>query len=126
MISISETAANYIKSISENNGNKIPFLSVKGGGCAGFSYDWSLKEESELDVYSDELIDLDNGSRIAVDGYSLMYLVGVKIDLKSDLFGTTLEIVNPAAASSCGCGESINFDMDLVEANMNNNGFKIP
>jgi iron-sulfur cluster assembly accessory protein len=129
MIGISETAANHIKTISDNNGNKIPFLSVKGGGCAGFSYDWQLKEETELDIYSDEIVNLDNGGKLAIDGYSLMYLFGSTIDLKSDMFGTTLEIVNPAAASSCGCGESINFDMDQVEANMNitaNNDFKIP
>jgi hypothetical protein len=35
-----------------------------------------------------------------------------------------LEVVNPSAASSCGCGESINFDMEKVEANQN--AFKLP
>lgn len=126
MINVSETAANHIKTISDNNENKIPFLSIKGGGCAGFSYDWALKEEAELDGHSDELIELSNGAKLAVDGMSLMYLFGSTIDLKSDMFGTTLEIGNPAAQSSCGCGESINFDMDQVEENINNGGFRLP
>ena len=47
-----------------------------------------------------------------------MYLYGSQINLKQDLFGTVLEISSPSAQSSCGCGESINFDMEKVEANM--------
>jgi Fe-S cluster assembly iron-binding protein IscA len=46
-----------------------------------------------------------------------MYLIGTTLELKKDTFGTTLEIVNPNSASSCGCGESVNFDLDKVEAN---------
>lgn len=118
MIEISEKAKEHMKGISESNNNKIVFLGIKGGGCAGFSYKWDLKEESELDEYSDEIIDLQNGSKLAVDGTSLMYLFGSKIDLKQDIFGTMLEITSPSAQSSCGCGESINFDMDKVEINM--------
>jgi len=26
-----------------------------------------------------------------------------------------LEITSPAASSSCGCGESVNFDMDYID-----------
>ena len=54
---------------------------------------------------------------MAVDGTSIMYLIGTTLELKKDTFGTTLEIVNPNSASSCGCGESVNFDLDKVEAN---------
>ena len=129
IINVTPLAAAHLKDISESNDNKIPFLGVKGGGCAGFSYDWQLKTKEELDVYSDEVIELENGLTIAIDGFSVMYIYGSTLELKKDMFGTTLEIVNPAAASSCGCGESINFDMDQIEANMNitaNNDFKIP
>ena len=119
MIEISEKAKEHMKGISEaNNGGKVVFLGIKGGGCAGFSYNWDLKEESELDEYSDEVIDLENGSKLAIDGTSLMYLWGSQINLKQDIFGTMLEISSPSAQSSCGCGESINFDMEKVEHNM--------
>lgn len=118
MIEISEKAKEHMKGISEANGGKVVFLGIKGGGCAGFSYNWDLKEESELDEYSDEVIDLENGSKLAIDGTSLMYLWGSQINLKQDIFGTMLEISSPSAQSSCGCGESINFDMEKVEHNM--------
>jgi iron-sulfur cluster assembly accessory protein len=118
MIDISEKAKEYMKGIADVEPGKVVFLGIKGGGCAGFSYDWSLKAESELDEYSDEVIDLENGTKLAIDGTSLMYLYGSQINLKQDLFGTVLEISSPSAQSSCGCGESINFDMEKVEGNM--------
>ena len=118
MIDISEKAKEYMKGIADAEPGKVVFLGIKGGGCAGFSYDWSLKAESELDEYSDEVIDLENGTKLAIDGTSLMYLYGSQINLKQDLFGTVLEISSPSAQSSCGCGESINFDMEKVETNM--------
>ncbi|OUW75551.1 MAG: hypothetical protein CBD74_14295 [Saprospirales bacterium TMED214] len=124
MIEITNAAADHLKGIADANEGKLPFLGVKGGGCAGFSYDWQLKSKEELDSTADEVVQLYNGAEIAIDGYSVMYLFGSVLDLKKDLFGTTLDISTPAAQSSCGCGESINFDMEMVEANMNN--FNIP
>ncbi len=124
MLEITNEAADHLKTISDSNDGKLPFLGVKGGGCAGFSYDWQLKAKEELDETADEVLQLYNGSEIAVDGYSVMYLFGSVLDLKKDLFGTTLDIQTPAAQSSCGCGESINFDMDMVSANMDS--FNIP
>jgi iron-sulfur cluster insertion protein len=118
MIDISERAKEHMIGISNANNGKVVFLGIKGGGCAGFSYDWTLKEESELDDYSDEIIELDEEHKLAIDGTSLMYLYGSQINLKQDIFGTILEISAPSAQSSCGCGESINFDMEKVEGNM--------
>ena len=120
MIEVSQKAKEYMKGIADadTTPGKVVFLGVKGGGCSGFSYDWSLKHETELDEYSDEIIDLENGTKLAIDGTSLMYLYGSQINLKQDLFGTTLEISAPSTASSCGCGESIKFDETKVEGNM--------
>lgn len=124
MITVTEAAADHLKGISDSNDGKLPFLGVKGGGCAGFSYDWQLKTKEELDETADEVVQLYNGAELAIDGYSIMYLFGSVLDLKKDLFGTTLDIQTPAAQSACGCGESVNFDMDMVEANMDS--FNIP
>lgn len=124
MIEVTNEAADHLKSISDANDGKLPFLGVKGGGCAGFSYDWQLKTKEELDETADEVLQLYNGSEMVIDGYSVMYLFGSVLDLKKDLFGTTLDIQTPAAQSACGCGESVNFDMDMVSANMGN--FNIP
>lgn len=125
MIKITPEAEAHLKSISDANDGKWPMLGVAGGGCAGFKYDWKLVTEDEVDMLSDEIINLSNGTTLVIDGTSLMFLFGTELQLKKDLFGTTLEIVNPQAQAGCGCGESVNFDMEMVEANMNG-GFKLP
>jgi iron-sulfur cluster insertion protein len=125
MIIITPEAENHLKEISDANDGKWPMLSVLGGGCAGFKYDWKLVTEADVDQMSDEIIDLSNGTTFVVDGMSLMFLFGTELHLKKDLFGTTLEIVNPQAQAGCGCGESVNFDMEMVEANMDR-GFQLP
>lgn len=125
MIKVTPEAEAHLKSISDANGGKWPMLGVAGGGCAGFKYDWSLVTEDEVDPLSDEIIKLESGVTFVIDGTSMMFLFGTELQLKQDLFGTTLEIVNPQAQAGCGCGESVNFDMDLVQANMDS-GFKLP
>lgn len=125
MIKVTNDAQKHLKEISESNDGKWPMLSVLGGGCAGFKYDWKLVTEADIDDMSDEVIELDNGATLVIDGMSLMFLFGTQLQLNKSLFGTTLEIVNPQAQAGCGCGESVNFDMDMVEANMNG-GFKLP
>lgn len=128
MITVTESAAEHLKSISEEQ-EKIVRLGIKGGGCAGFSYTWDLIEESEIDLSYDEQIDLSNGGTLVIDGASLMYLFGSTIEYKKDVFGAVLEVQTPAAQSACGCGESVNFDMDMVEANQaafDDVGFNMP
>ena len=117
MINVTKEAAKHLKGISDSNDNKIPVLGLKGGGCAGFSYIWQLKEETELDKKADHVIIMDNGYKMAVDSSSIMFLVGTTLELQHDIVGTMLEVVNPSAKSSCGCGESVNFDMDKVAVN---------
>jgi iron-sulfur cluster assembly accessory protein len=117
MIKVTDKAMHHLTNISEMNENKVPVLGLRGGGCAGFSYEWKLKEESELDTKADHVIIMDNGHKMAVDSASIMFLFGTTLELKQDLMGTMLEVVNPASSSSCGCGESVNFDMDKIEAN---------
>ena len=37
---------------------------------------------------------------------SILYLTGMTIEYKKEIFGSFLELKNPNATSSCGCGES--------------------
>jgi len=125
MIKITPEAEDHLKGIQDANEGKFPRLGIAGGGCAGFKYDWQLVAEDDIDDMSDEIIPLSNGSTLVLDGMSIMYLFGTELQLSKTLFGTTLEIVNPQAQAGCGCGESVNFDMDKVAANMDND-FKLP
>jgi iron-sulfur cluster assembly protein len=124
MIDITTEAADHLKRIQDAEG-KYPRLSVAGGGCAGFKYVWELVAADDVNDMIDEQIELSNGGCLVVDGMSMMYLFGTEISLKTGIFGTVLEINSPTAVAGCGCGESVNFDMDAVAANMDQ-GFTLP
>ena len=44
MITLTEEADVHLSSIITENNFKAIRLSVKGGGCSGFTYDWQLIE----------------------------------------------------------------------------------
>jgi len=96
---------------SENNCYAIS-LNIKGGGCAGFEYDWgTVAHASDLEP-GDEVINTDQHGRFVVGIASTMFLIGTEVDYVRSLVGSNFEIRNPNAQSACGCGVSINFDLD--------------
>jgi iron-sulfur cluster insertion protein len=101
---VSERAARRIGQIiarEDRPGLKLR-LSVEGGGCSGFQYNFALDPgEEEGDV----LVERD-GVRVVVDGMSLLYLMGCEVDYVEDLTGSYFRVNNPNAAASCGCGNS--------------------
>jgi len=77
-------------------------LSVLGGGCSGFSYEFALDTGAED---SDLIIDRD-GAQVVIDQTSLPYVTGSEIDFTDDLIGQAFCVKNPNATASCGCGTS--------------------
>ena len=43
-----------------------------------------------------------------------MFLFGTELDYVKSIVGSNFEIKNPNAKSSCGCGISVNFDMEKI------------
>lgn len=85
-------------------------LTLAGGGCAGFSYKWELVQNpSEIDMteYSKSY----DGWVFWLDRTSELYLAGSTVDKKSSIAGSFIDIHSPLAASSCGCGESVSFNV---------------
>ena len=99
MLTILEKAKSRLKHLTLANGKKFVRLSVKGGGCAGFGYDWSFEDDkNEKDILIDDLL--------LVDQIYEMYIMGMQLDYKDDVFGANFVFNNPNAKSSCGCGTS--------------------
>ena len=73
-------------------------ISVKGGGCSGFKYDFSF----DTNVENDDL----KHKNIIIDKSSLKMLEGSSVDFSEELIGASFKITNPQASSSCGCGTS--------------------
>lgn len=103
-IDVTESAAKRINAIIAHEGKPGLRLrvSVSGGGCSGFQYKFDL---DEADEDGDVLIERE-GAQVVVDGMSLMYVLGSKIDFVENLTGSYFKVDNPNAASSCGCGTS--------------------
>ena len=114
MLKLTETAIHRLHWIAERNNSKYCRLSVKGGGCAGFEYEWGTYKSPEELLDDDEIIKTDNGYTFVIGNASMMFLFGTIIDYKKDIIGSMFDIQNPNAKSSCGCGISVNFDMDKL------------
>jgi iron-sulfur cluster insertion protein len=104
VITISESAREKIKDLllEENNPNLFLRTFVQGGGCSGFSYGFTFDEVINEDDFE---IPLDN-VKVLVDSMSMTYLQGAEIDYKEDVMGSSFNIKNPNATTTCGCGSS--------------------
>jgi iron-sulfur cluster assembly accessory protein len=112
---LTETAKTQIDKLCEENSCYAISLNIKGGGCAGFEYEWgTIDHPSNLEP-GDEIIKTDNAGRFVVGATSSMFLIGTEVDYVKSLVGSNFEIRNPNAQSSCGCGVSVNFNMDLLK-----------
>ena len=86
------------KIISEDQIKKFFRISVKGGGCSGFKYDFSFDNKINKE-------DILFGKAI-IDSTSLNIISGSVVDFKKEMIGESFVISNPKASSSCGCGLS--------------------
>ena len=86
------------KIINEDQLKKFFRISVKGGGCSGFKYDFSFDNKIE----SEDII----FGKAIIDKTSLDIISGSTIDFKKEMIGESFVINNPKASSSCGCGLS--------------------
>jgi len=103
-VNLSKEAELHFASIA--NGKVVKF-GVEGGGCAGFQYSWKILNDTEL-FDDDEVTDYST-FKFAVDGASLMMLIGSSVDYVTDITGSHIEVANPLAKAGCGCGVSVNF-----------------
>ena len=90
MVTVTEEAKTYLAKVGKPNVS----LSVKGGGCSGFQYEWGVtdKEPTVENLYIDPIAEF--------------AIFGCTVDYVEELGGSYLIIINPNAIASCGCGES--------------------
>ena len=101
---ITENAARRITELKSAEGNDRLMLriAVSGGGCSGFQYGFSLDENRQ----EDDMLFERHGVRVVIDTTSLELLGGAEIDFVEELVGSSFQVRNPNATSSCGCGNS--------------------
>jgi len=86
-------------------------LGITGGGCAGFEYIFDSVSKKD-----DDDIVIDFGKlQFVVDKISLPYINGMTLDYVKEGLNEIFKFINPKEQSSCGCGVSINFDLEQVK-----------
>ena len=116
MIEITNEAITKILEKQRKEGFEAIRLGITGGGCAGFEYIF----DSCNDSTSDENVRLDFGKfSVLIDKMSVPYLVGMTLDYRKEGLNEVFKFINPKEQSSCGCGVSINFDLEKVKIDEN-------
>ena len=112
MIEITDEAITQLLKKQTEEGWANIRLGITGGGCAGFEYIFdSVNHDGDSnDVY------IDYGKfGVVIDKVSVPYLVGMTLDYVKEGLNEVFKFINPKEASSCGCGVSINFDLEKVD-----------
>jgi iron-sulfur cluster insertion protein len=104
-IALTENAARQIiHIISQENSSEAMRLriSVTGGGCSGFQYNFCLDEN----LTPDDKVFEQHHAQIVIDEMSLGLLSDSLVDYVEDLTSAQFVIKNPNATAGCGCGNS--------------------
>ena len=97
-LNFTDQALNQINLITKGNEKKYFRITVQGGGCSGFKYNFGFDSKSNID-------DIIFGKAI-IDKSSLDIISGSVVDFKKEMIGESFVIDNPKATASCGCGLS--------------------
>ena len=87
---------------AEEGDRKFMRVAVEGGGCSGFQYVFSFDAVRD----AEDRVFRNDGVEVVIDSMSLDLVRGGKLDYIEELIGSYFQIINPNAASSCGCGTS--------------------
>ncbi len=103
-LSITDNAARRIGKIIAADGRPglMLRLSVSGGGCSGYRYEFMLDDNRT----PDDTVFEHAGISVVVDDCSLGLLADSTLDFVEDMIGSSFKVRNPGATASCGCGSS--------------------
>ena len=97
-LDITKEAQDQIDKITDGIEKKYFRITVQGGGCSGFKYNFDFdKKTNDDDLVFNNLI---------IDKGSLEIISGSVVDFKKEMIGESFVITNPKATASCGCGLS--------------------
>ena len=97
-LNFTDQALNQINVITKDQDKKFFRITVQGGGCSGFKYNFGFDTKTNDD-------DIVFGKAI-IDRSSLDIISGSVVDFKKEMIGESFVIDNPKATASCGCGLS--------------------
>lgn len=102
-VTLSDAAAERVKSLMAKSEKPYLRVGVKNGGCAGMEYVMDYVAEPDP---LDERVE-DKGVEIVVDAKSLLFLLGSQLDYEITPLHAKFVFKNPNETDACGCGESV-------------------
>ena len=105
VMTLTDAAAARVNEIIASSDKPIAGLrvGVKNGGCAGMSYTMEFAEEA---TPLDEVVE-DKGVKVLIDPKAVLFLLGARMDYRTDRLSSGFVFENPNETSACGCGESV-------------------
>ena len=97
-LNFTDQALNQINIITKDQDKKFFRITVQGGGCSGFKYNFGFDTKTN----DDDIV----FGKVIIDKSSLDIISGSVVDYKKEMIGETFVIDNPKATASCGCGLS--------------------
>jgi len=97
-LEFTDRAKSQIEKITKSEAKKFFRITVLGGGCSGYKYNFSFDDK----VDNDDIL----FNKTVVDKQSLDIIAGSIVDFKKEMIGESFTINNPKASASCGCGLS--------------------
>ncbi len=97
-LNFTDQALNQINIITKDQDKKFFRITVQGGGCSGFKYNFGFDTKTN----DDDVV----FGKVIIDKSSLDIISGSVVDFKKEMIGESFVIDNPKATTSCGCGLS--------------------
>ena len=82
-------------------------IGLKKGGCAGMEYTMDLVPSAG----PHEEVVAQGEARVVIAPNAQMFLFGTEIDYENGLLESGFRFRNPNVTESCGCGESVRFEV---------------
>tara|TARA_B100001057_G_scaffold261886_1_gene262140 strand:+ start:56 stop:370 length:315 start_codon:yes stop_codon:yes gene_type:complete len=97
-LNFTDQALNQINIITKDQDKEFFRITVQGGGCSGFKYNFGFDTKTN----DDDVV----FGKVIIDKSSLDIISGSVVDFKKEMIGESFVIENPNATASCGCGLS--------------------
>lgn len=105
LMTLTDAAADRIKAIMAKSDEPLTGLriGIENSGCAGVGYTMEYAQSANK---GDDLVE-DKGVTLFIDPKAVMFLLGTKMDFKTEQMSSGFVFDNPNQVSACGCGESV-------------------
>lgn len=107
-ITLTDKAAERVHKLLAKEGSGLGLrVGLKKMGCSGMAYTFNIAHE----VTEGDAVFEHNGAKVMADSKALVFLDGSQLDYVREGLQEAFRFTNPNEKASCGCGESVSFEL---------------